>query len=637
MKAADSVNDTGESFREGSSRVVHVCFGDRVGFLIFVGAMLFFALTWRLEPIINDTYTPLDALLAASGGNLYINELVWSPKTGAPGLHAVDERLYGRNYGQIFLALPLYWLFEAATAVADLRILLAAGWSLLLVTFIDRLGIVLGKRSIYAPLGAGFGIVFFTVNAWFATPLSPALTSLIAMQLSTMIVAALVGVVIYRFFTDIYDSRTGIVGGVGIVLASPIGFWAIFPKRHSLTVLATMLVISSMYFSRSSDDPSEALRYRALSYVWVALFAWIHAPEAFILLVGLGIVDVFTSRTNRGRNLIFVGGVFLVSLLPFLVTNYLISGNPMVPPRMLPSPPGESWSLVDGVVVEAGEGSQGNQGASPGAGLSFTGIVSTVLTVFLVFVRHVSQSLSTIDQPDKFYHTFVRGGYVESVAPMDRNIAMRLSMLESMPTLGALVGIPMLAYRRFDGTAHGRKFTRNPLFATDSLVCILAALFLITYWPRVPIHASLTVRYLHPLYPLGLYGLIRIPAVRSVISRQSSILTWSYASFVLIGGQLLVVIVATLALTIGEAVQLHALLSLGAAILVIAWALVACRYDGYARSGAVVFGLAAAIATLYLLLSGLIYFSFTSNYGLPMSRVIADALQVLDGPVSFSR
>jgi hypothetical protein len=637
MSSDERPRRTRQVLSEPGNRFARLCFGDRPGLILFLGALLFFTLTLRIEPIINDTNTPLNALIAVADGHLYLDNLAWGPPTGSPGMHVVDDRLYGRNYGQVLLALPFYWLVKAATVVADLRIVLVAGWCLLLVAFADQLGVAIGRRAIFDKLGSALALGVFGLNVWFASPLDHSTIPLLALQASTMVAAALVGVVTYRLVGDIYDRRVGFTAGFAVVLASPVGFWAIFPKRHTLTALATVLVVASLYWSRASDRADDALRHRALAYVWVAVLTWVHAPEGFILFVGLGVVDVMTVRTNHPRHLLLVGFAFLAALLPFFLTNYLISGNPMTPPRTLPQTPDVTWTLLDNGVVETASGSTGSEGGASVGGEWESGPPSFLAAVLFVFVEHVMDSLGKMMDVDRLYHVFIRGGYQEPLTLMDRNIAIRLSVLESMPMFGALVAVPVLLYRRIGTNKSFRSLRREPLLATDLLVLVIASLFILTYWPRLPIHASFTVRYLHPLYPLGIYGLLRLSAIRAVISGQHRLLGWSYASFVLVGGQLLVIAVATVPRTIGEAVQFHALLSLFGAALVAAWALAPTRRDVHERVGAVLLAFAAATTTLFLLVSGIVYFSYTTNYGLPMSRVAADLLSVLDGASSIAK
>lgn len=601
----------------GTGRLARICFGDRTGLVLFVGALLFFSLTMRVDVFINDTNTVLNSLVAVGDGQLHFDRIEWGPDTGSPGMHLVGDRLYGRNYGQVVLSLPFLWLLEAAGKIADLRVALLAGWSLAVIVFFDQLGAMLRQRDRFALAGSLLAVGLFGVNVLFATPLDRELIPLLALQLSTMVAAAMVGVVCYRLVAAMHDGRTGLVAGVAIVLASPVGFWASIPKRHSLTALATVLVLYSFYRARSAENASAAIRFRALAYVWVAVFAWIHAPEAFVLLLALAPVDLATARSNEPRELVLVGLAFLVALLPFLVTNAAISGNPVEPPRLLPGFDG----AASGSSNAASSG--GDNSSSGGANVVWSGlaILSTVANYLLGSARSLAD-VSTA------YSVFVRSGYVEGLTIRDNDLAIRLSVLESMPVAGGLLLVPAALHRRFSDRSAVLAARRDPGFATDVLAVTCAGTFLLLYWPRLPIHVSFTVRYLHPLYPLAIYAIARLPAVRRVVSEEGRLLSWSYLGIVLVGGQLLVTVAATVPQTIDEAVQLHALLALGSAAILAAWALYATRRDGHERFGAVAFAAAGGITTLYLLLSGLMYFSSTTNYALPLSRIVAEALAV---------
>lgn len=70
---------------------------------------------------------------------------------------------------------------------------------------------------------------------------------------------------------------------------------------------------------------------------------------------------------------------------------------------------------------------------------------------------------------------------------------------------------------------------------------VYAALLTLVYLPRLPLHATITVRYLLPLFPIALYGLLRLGSVRRVLEEQPVACGFAYLGGVLVGGQLLVV------------------------------------------------------------------------------------------------
>ena len=119
-------------------------FGDRYGLVLWLGLLCWFGLTWRVGFFIQDTYAVANALVALADGHLHVTELRYSITFASqPGLHQYGGQLYGRNYGQLALAVPLVWALEGVAVVADPRLLLASVWAGLglgLVVNLGRLG-----------------------------------------------------------------------------------------------------------------------------------------------------------------------------------------------------------------------------------------------------------------------------------------------------------------------------------------------------------------------------------------------------------------------------------------------------------------------------------------------------------------
>lgn len=86
---------------------------------------------------------------------------------------------------------------------------------------------------------------------------------------------------------------------------------------------------------RRRESIGSETRFRVLAYAWVGLLALLQAPEALAVFVALAVVDLPSARANDRRSLGVVLGAFLVSLLPFFLTNQLIAGNPIEPPWLL--------------------------------------------------------------------------------------------------------------------------------------------------------------------------------------------------------------------------------------------------------------------------------------------------------------
>jgi hypothetical protein len=588
--------------------------GDRYGAILILATLSVYAVYWRIGIVITDSYTVANALVAFADGHLYLDEAVYGAGLETPGTGTVDGRLYGRNYGQVILAVPFLLFIEAIAAVADLRVALAAIWALLVIGLARSVGWELDRPKYAAYAGSALALTGFTAAIAGATTIDADRHYLIALQMQTMVAAALVGVVCYRLFARAYDRRIGFAGGFAASLSTPIGFWAQFPKRH---VLVTLCVVASMYLLyRSREGEVVDVRFRAAAYVPVGVAAWVSAAEGVILLLALLVVDVPTAGRSL-RSLATAGATCVASVAPMFVTNYLISGNAAQPPRVLSA--GGDGSLARRGDSAAASGSDSGTGTSSGGYAAetvdaFAGGLDVVLGLYRRGVR------TLVNESGRLYHTFVRGGYIADVAARDAGEAIRLAFLEAMPLAAALLAVPIVAVRTDFGVRFRSVLERRRLSAlgtVDAFVAVYATALTLVYLPRLPLHATITVRYLLALFPIAVYALVRMGSVRRVLSERLDLLGFTYASGVLVGGQLLVVYLWVVDATRGEAVQTHALVGLGTAGLLATWALfdaVGRRTD---RFGAVALGLAAASGTVFLVLAGLWHFAFVGGRALP--------------------
>jgi len=142
----------------------------------------------------------------------------------------------------------------------------------------------------------------------------------------------------------------------------------------------------------------------------------------------------------------------------------------------------------------------------------------------------------------------------------------------------------------------------------------------------------LTVRYVHPIYPLGIYGLVRLRPIRRVIETEWVGLVRTYLVGVMLGVPAYIGALAVAATGRSESVQLYGLVAFVIGVTVALWALVAAGWQSERTTsvGAVVLGIATAAMTVYLLVSGLGVFAFTNDFLLPISRTIAEALQFVN-------
>ena len=642
------------------------CFGGRPGLVLWLGLVCWFGLTWRVGFFIQDTYAVANTLVAMANGQLHVTELRYSLTLGSqPGLHQYGGRFYGRNYGQLALAVPLVWALETGATVVAPRLLLSGLWAGLGLTLVTQVAeFDRFDRGRTRAVGSLLVVVVFVASVLTATELPADRLALVAFQLSTILAAATAGLVLYRLVARFHGRRAGLAAGIALGVATPVGFWATLPKRHTLVATLVLGVVYAFAVSRTREGDG-ALRARAGAYALAGYITWIHAFEALFVVVVLASVDLLTARDRSFRALAVVGLVLLLATTPMLATNYAISGNPAQPPRVLPGvgpdaefapppeDPGGGEETPTGNVTTPGPNNTTADGRTtpttertPGATATGTGSDGPPSPSLLDTVRSGADTVSAfagdavirgfvvLTKPERLWHIFVRSGSIPSVSyGVNDSETIDLTVLEAMPLLAGLAALPVLAERRRRG-AVGPTLPAldprdwRPARQTDLLVVALAAVLTVAYLSRLPLFSTLTVRYLHPVIALGAYGVWRVPAVRAGLSETR----WAVGSYLASLGFALVVLlwgIGGLGLAVGEAVQYNALWNLAAGTVcaggVVGWT-VSDRVSD--RLVATTVALPAGFTTGYLLLSGLVYFRY-GRYAFDIVRVLADFLPAL--------
>lgn len=686
-------------------RVMSVLFGDRLGLVVFLGTLACLTLWWRVGFFLTDSTTVANTLANVADGRLAVVETPYSLTLGSqPGLHRVGDQFFGRNYGHALLATPLVWVLDGLSAVTDPRLVIVGAWSLVLVALARQVAELTERRWI-ATVSSGVAFALFVGNVvtatsltegqtpWAAasTALSGAPTELIALQTTTMVAAAVVAMTTYRLVALFHGRRVGTAAGFGVVLATPLGFWASIPKRHTLTAAAAVVVLYCFAVGRY-EERRHGYWTRAGAYATLGLLTTIHPFEALFLFLVLLPLDLLTAPSNDRRTLAVAGIVFLISLVPFLVVNTLISGNPLRPPRMLPgvganvelspSPESDTSGAAGGDTGQSGGGTPdsatdgadggdrttsdqsesaeggGNGGdgettdskaersddvatadGDPSGGdgndrLPFEFLVAPLLRglgyadrIFGFAVDSVVAGLAALTEPGRLYHTFVRSGQIPVV-----NYELNDYETVELAFLETFPLVTAFAWLPAAGVQRlrndiGRSRFGHPTRQTDLLATGFAIAFTVVYLPRFPVRSQITLRYIVPVLPLILYGLFRLPVVRRPVESVPRWLTGSYLATVLAGSAAVVGALAALDLAVGEAVQFHGLVGLTTAALA-AVSVLTWRGHGSDRLLAVGLAVPAGMTTVFLTLSSWVYFDH-GRYALDLVRVFTGVLPVL--------
>jgi hypothetical protein len=610
-------------------------------------------LYWRAGVFITDNETLARTLEGISEGHFWIEPVTDEATFNGPGAEIRDGYVYGRNYGQLLLSLPVLWLLELLSIVVELRVGLIALWHLLTLALAVQLGELFDRREEFAMAGSILVFSSFIVNLLFATQFVGLRLELLALQLTSLLATGFVAVVLYRLVTFKRDRRSGALVGAASVFVLPVGFWATIPKRHVFTALVVVLVL--YLFARSRTDTGIAVPYlgpapvfRACMYVAVGFLTWIHAAEGLFVFLALVAVDIPTAPTNDRRTLAFVGVLFVVSMLPTIATNFFVTGDPLRPPRTLGGSGITTPAAVEDVekaqsISETSDsGTSSTPGRSGGSGDENTlvphflidAIVSTPLWWFLsVVMGIISSSFAVLTDGERLINVFLRSGSAEITTGKVEFRAVNLSVLESLPLLGAGVAIAaatwwrslVSTYRESSLRVEPRRTLRG-LDATGVLAAALIVSFVLLYLSKLPLHVQITQRYILPIYPLALYLLTHSATLRKLVAERIRPLLWSYFAVTLLGTQLFLTYVVLENLTVAEASRVNATLSIVAAIAVTLAVFVYAVTDRLQRLAAITLGVACASGTVFLVVSGVHYFSHIGQFVLPLVEFVSDLL-----------
>jgi len=625
--------DLGETINRIRLRSRSYLFGDRIGLALFLGTIVFAALYWRAGIFITDNETLVRTFEAVSDGRFWIEPATGEGFFDGPGAEVRDGYVYGRNYGQLVVSLPFLWFVRALDYVADIRLALVAIWHLVLLTFVVQLSYLLDRTRV-ATIGGSVAVgILFLLNLFLATQLPNPSVALLALQLASLVATGFIAVFCYRLVAIHADTRIAVITGSASVVVLPVGFWATIPKRHVFSVLICFVILYLFARSRNPDTTvslpvlGDVPAHRGAAYALVGFLTWINAAEGLFVFLALLAVDLPTAPTNDRRTLAFLGTIFAISLLPTVLTNLSVTGDLVRPPRTLGG---------QGITAPAAETT--TDGASTGSSDSGTQLWD-LLPDFFVFsviswiVSNIfniaSESLTALTNANTFYHILVRSAGTSFWGGNLGFQGTNLSVLESAPILGAAIGLVTGAVLR----AHPSRLTSlkprrllGRIDPTAALAVGFVIAFCAIYLQKLPLHIQVNMRYLLPVYPLALYLLVRSNTVRQLVSCRSRSMIWSYTGSVLLGTQLFVAYIVQAELAVAEAAQLNAIIALLLTAVVALTVFLLSVDHRFEIPAAISVGVAAGAGTLFLLVSGIYYFSVAGEAILPIVEFISDLL-----------
>lgn len=236
----------------------------------------------------------------------------------------VDNNLYGRfSYSLLILSLPIYFLLKNMDFFYGAHLFLLQLWALsggicvylALKTWKIKNAVIPGLVSY---------LILIMVNLRYFNPIYfPKWGEIISIEFTNILISSFLVLLAYFLFKNFFGNKIAIFASLFIIFATPISFYALTLKHHSLAVLLTVLAFYFFYKYQEKKDN----KFIYAAYILAGLCVWTRTLEGVALLLSLLIMDILFFR--RGiKHIALISMIILVSLIPFFTFNQIILGNP---------------------------------------------------------------------------------------------------------------------------------------------------------------------------------------------------------------------------------------------------------------------------------------------------------------------
>jgi len=281
-------------------------------FLSFAGTRLFF----------SDEGVILDQFYNFIHGSLALKAAKINTATG--GFILVGDNLYGIfSYSLIMLSVPVYYLLSIVDKLYGAHLFLLQIWAFSGGMMVYLAGKI--KRSRYSGIyGLLTILILMAVNLYLFKPIYfPRWGELLSIEFTNILISSFIVLVVYLLFRDLFGNKIGLFASFFVILATPVSFYAITLKHHSLTVLLTLTAF--YYFNKFIEKKQNKFIYFA--YILAGLCVWVRVLDGAVLLISLLAADILIFK-RKFKHLLLISIIILVSLTPFFTFNYLVLGTP---------------------------------------------------------------------------------------------------------------------------------------------------------------------------------------------------------------------------------------------------------------------------------------------------------------------
>jgi len=236
----------------------------------------------------------------------------------------VADHLYGKfSYSLLILSLPAYFALKNIDLFYGAHLFLLQLWALS-----GGIGVYLLAKTWKKKNAAFFGLASYLIlmlaNLKYFNPIYfPKWGELISIEFTNILISSFLVIIVYFLFKKIFSNKIAIFASFFIIFATPISFYAITLKHHSLTLLLTVLAFYFFYIYQEKKD----LKFIYAAYVLAGLCVWTRTLDGAALMLSLLLIDILYFRRSF-KHIALISMVILVSLIPFFTFNQLILGDP---------------------------------------------------------------------------------------------------------------------------------------------------------------------------------------------------------------------------------------------------------------------------------------------------------------------
>jgi 4-amino-4-deoxy-L-arabinose transferase-like glycosyltransferase len=236
----------------------------------------------------------------------------------------VENHLYGRfSYSLLILSLPVYFLLQNIDLFYGAHLFLLQLWAL-----IGGICVYLALKTWKIKNAAITGLVSYLILMminlrYFNSIYFPKWGEIISIELTNILITSFIVLMVFFLFRKMFGNKTAIFASLFVIFATPISFYALTLKHHSLAVLLTFLAFYFFYKYQEKKDN----KFIYAAYILAGLCVWTRTLDGAALMISLLIIDILFLRRNI-KHIALISIIILVSLIPFFTFNQLILGNP---------------------------------------------------------------------------------------------------------------------------------------------------------------------------------------------------------------------------------------------------------------------------------------------------------------------